>query len=1783
MPRISDWYLSLATTVVDLVGDYAGKELFLIEGDSLVLQCFDDSKLDFEDGFQLLQAVWNVERFLSKLIRAKCNFHIVFFNENRNLSTPSFTEERSREKYRLARDIIYHHLENSVQNQFPELVVKTFESISSQEFHDHLRSVGVYFVMCHNGVLQNIDPDDVDDAKAAKALQRKWYHVIKQFMSFNFNVATINEIEWRDTKVITSILQFRSATGLISLENGESNEEAEETEEDSEDEDDSEDEEEEEEDEDETDLQILQPGGDISAREHLGLSVLTSLLSESEDSFYPFAATGFILQLACMRHMSLAERRLPDVEINSEDQDENFDEFVTEFCQTARKILKDPNWKKFHPDGDKNGNLQDLMDGRLLRLCLYHLGKGETLNLPEQVSKSFNSLLDSLTRMVEEFNRDSSVKLDAELEEDAEGQPQGRGLLPFNNKVVNTHLADIHVDVRKPTKRELAQGKVSNEKTHWHNRRPLDPKLTKDLQKSFTKWKNPARRNQIQMREMLKYAASLTNSRGKVLTPETISVGTLKPTAAESEEKRIKSGNKKAVLSKKDKITEQNQALKLRREEEKWVESWKHQVTQLEKMANLDKRLTEATLFFDKLDGQKKDFLKPEVKLYILQILIRQWQTYSLAKNDRAASQFAGMVWDNIRGTRASPGRMTKDCLRALEKVCSKLDLPELPKMEITLLERPLSFRFDLQSISDKPLSGDVTIQEFQLLHCGPYMDRHTNSKPDRRVDFEPDEWQRKVLDELDLKHSVFVVAPTSAGKTFISFYAMEQVLREGNDGILIYVAPTKALVNQIGAEIQGRFSKKYPNSERTVWAIHTRDHRVNKPENCQILVTVPHILQIMLLAPSNAKTWAPRVKCIIFDEIHSIGNADDGLVWEQLLLLSPCRIIALSATVGNPDEFNDWLSSTQKILKVPMTMVRYKYRYSDLRKFVFKPRPEPAFTGLPAICSLAETTELDAVPDIDYIHPVTGLVCRSHGVPEDMSLEPRDCLLLWRTMVKHQTPEFPISPELHPTRALPAFIRKIDIFKWEDELKQLLAKWMEDNDSPFDKVREELEVIQSAKLESPSTPSTPENEEDNQAISKKSMVKGVLPLLVRLHRRNALPAILFNYERSTCEDIAFAVLSELTAAEERYKQGSAWKKQVADWEEWKIAKEKQSKKKEVKGKKGKAGDERQSKEDAMRDNASSEGSAFDSFDPDKPLDQFTFADVKKSTREELEEDLKDLRWVDIRPQLLDALRRGIGVHHAGMNRRYRQVVERLFRKGFLRVVIATGTLALGINMPCSTVVFCGDSVFLTALNFRQAAGRAGRRGFDLLGNVIFHGIPTHKIHQLLSSRLPDLNGHFPITTSLILRLFILLNNSKNSEYAVQVVNTLLTQPRLVLGGEEFKAQVLHHLRFSIEYLRGQFLLGPKGEPLDLAGCISHLYYTEHSAFAFHALLRSGYFKNLIKQHKNDNIGLMETMMIVMAHLFGRKPLGSRYHDLVKHGKKIESPSIVILPNLPEDANEILEAHNQESLTTYANYVDTFVKQHLVEVEGELPLTSVKVGGEGNSEVSKIFGAKEANTSRSAFVGLSGYGDKFETISDLCETVRSGVFLEQSVVPHLELYPGELKTPLNAYLYDFFKHGSQIPLETANRIPRSDSWFHLNDFSLVLATIVTGLANYLGLTAEQTLNPGDIMGAGEINDDEGEDRDDKNDQVTQLPIHQQAPASKPEPTPVPQLQHHNEESDEEDIPDEWDAGASDDEKKDEDSEDDYAGDEEPAVTEEVFKAFRQLQTEFNEKFHAIFA
>ena len=86
----------------------------------------------------------------------------------------------------------------------------------------------------------------------------------------------------------------------------------------------------------------------------------------------------------------------------------------------------------------------------------------------------------------------------------------------------------------------------------------------------------------------------------------------------------------------------------------------------------------------------------------------------------------------------------------------------------------------------------------------------------------------------------------------------------------------------------------------------------------------------------------------------------------------------------------------------------------------------------------------------------------------------------------------------------------------------------------------------------------------------------------------------------------------------------------------------------------------------------------------------------------------------------------GVGVHHAGLLPKHRLLVEQLAQRGLLKVICGTDTLGVGVNIPIRTVLFAklakydGEKVgVLTAREFRQIAGRAGRRGFDVLGSVV--------------------------------------------------------------------------------------------------------------------------------------------------------------------------------------------------------------------------------------------------------------------------------------------------------------------------------------------------------------------------------------------------------------------------------------------------------------------------------
>ncbi|MBT1171988.1 DEAD/DEAH box helicase [Bifidobacterium sp. MA2] len=131
------------------------------------------------------------------------------------------------------------------------------------------------------------------------------------------------------------------------------------------------------------------------------------------------------------------------------------------------------------------------------------------------------------------------------------------------------------------------------------------------------------------------------------------------------------------------------------------------------------------------------------------------------------------------------------------------------------------------------------------------------------------------------------------------------------------------------------------------------------------------------------------------------------------------------------------------------------------------------------------------------------------------------------------------------------------------------------------------------------------------------------------------------------------------------------------------------------------------------------------------------------------------------------ALEEGFASHHAGMIALFRQIVERLFEEGLVKMVFATETLALGINMPARCVVveklekFDGTGhVALTPGEFTQLTGRAGRRGIDTIGHAIVvdhRGFVPATAAALSSKRVYPLHSSFKATFNMAVNL---LNSS---------------------------------------------------------------------------------------------------------------------------------------------------------------------------------------------------------------------------------------------------------------------------------------------------------------------------------------------------------------------------------------------------------------------------------------
>ncbi|KAM0675402.1 putative ATP-dependent RNA helicase ddx60 [Gurleya vavrai] len=833
--------------------------------------------------------------------------------------------------------------------------------------------------------------------------------------------------------------------------------------------------------------------------------------------------------------------------------------------------------------------------------------------------------------------------------------------------------------------------------------------------------------------------------------------------------------------------------------------------------------------------------------------------------------------------------------LEIIEKINDKNDKEILSKQSITKKSKNVpdskalfidktNFKFSKKA-SSKPNDKDIY---FQLKYAGDKLKRTLNAKTDPRVLFTPDGWQIELLNLVDKNSSAIVSAPTSSGKTFICFYAIEKILRNNDKDVVIFCLPTKALANQVMADVYARFSNKSYKNMKVLQGILMQDFQIDA-YNCQVLITVPLMLESLLkslkkIEKENIKKEVRKdvkkdvkknilqadepvkkeddfldnvlkynlklsdIKYIIIDEVHKLGSDDMGVFVERVIHLSPCPLIILSATLGNLKGIYNWLKNIEEEKGREVGLVCHSERYCEIKPFVYSKSlinsNEDLCVNVKEIFIKEENNPFEKISDqkhenscsdqnldeisnefmikeenkdytddantkeiiindisingkqndykkeqntkryknkITAINPLFAFTyqrIKECGFSNDISFLPEELLDIYYSIyaVLKQEQKSMIL-EMRPKNFFKSnIITKRDVKEYEKYIIEKLTSWIKDEKIDNEQLKEMYDYI---------VKDTNETFEDIQKTYKlnceiknvennniykldslDSLSEDITDLVKHLKEKNLLPCIIFNSDRHICNELAKKVYNDLEADEMFDFQDEEAEKRKNKW----LKEQKRSRDKEVLNQK-----------ESWIEDTIFESQNINLLKNDKKnIKHCMFDSLHRKCDYELGEILKR---VDKQPEST-YIYRGIGVHHNGINKKLRQVVENLFRKKHIAILFSTETLSLGINMPCRTVVFAGDSLVLDVINYKQMAGRAGRRGFDTLGNVIFYKMDKKKVQNLMVSSLSELRGQYGYVNSSFIEgdekyiesmkkncLFSLMYHSKNAENALIVEN----------------------------------------------------------------------------------------------------------------------------------------------------------------------------------------------------------------------------------------------------------------------------------------------------------------------------------------------------------------------------------------------------------------------------
>lgn len=528
---------------------------------------------------------------------------------------------------------------------------------------------------------------------------------------------------------------------------------------------------------------------DLTQREHLAIASLSAMVDLGlANNRTSTEVEAMLLHLSLLREIRLSDRAVEDTNFSPETL-----HFLNAYMGVAVTILKDAAWKEAMDSSASSCDLSDAMDGRLYYQVQLIMGD-RTYEFAPPVISRYNILARVLNTTCGINLAPAYVGLPNQpdghrhmLVSRKVAQPDGKisdavsrfAVLPFSDPVFNAHLRPVQVTASNtPLVSTHTAGKMFQDQSHWHNsRRPLETRKRAPL--SAEQARRAQRGNQRYMAEMMQYAASLSKPSGGVFAPETIFVqqGNRKgprepqpradlPAKSGSKHTRSKHGGKvQHKPAEKFIRTASTEIPKGHRQTNKWIQMRKER---FDRTSNLGARFIECKVYLSSLPGDSRALVEAEILTYCVDALIQILVAGLHNQEETKSMTTIIFIWDAIIHIGVSQQPLSDDMVAYLRQVIKWLGLPNIELRAQSQQQLTFGYKSLPRGVN---FNVGMSPLEFQLLHGGPFMDSGFGAAPDARTpDFQPDRWQRDVLDHIDARKSIFVVAPTSAGKTFISF-----------------------------------------------------------------------------------------------------------------------------------------------------------------------------------------------------------------------------------------------------------------------------------------------------------------------------------------------------------------------------------------------------------------------------------------------------------------------------------------------------------------------------------------------------------------------------------------------------------------------------------------------------------------------------------------------------------------------------------------------------------------------------------------------------------------------------------------------------------------------------------------------------------------------------------------------------------------------------------------------------------------------------------------------------